>query len=243
MQASALEFRLRVVIVTAVIVLGFFSPWIEPLGLGPRHSTLFALAHELTLAFGLPFSTATAVSILVGTVIAAIAVLLRVWGTAYLGAVTVNHAQMQAGEVVAAGPYRFVRNPLYLGSWFMAAGMGFAMPPTGMLFTLVLLAVFILRLILAEEQFLLPRLGEPYVEYLYAVPRLLPRLRSPLLPGRVKPRWGHALLTELNAIGVLVAIGVFGWSYNNQRMIQVILVGFGLSLVASALFAKQRTQA
>ena len=56
--------------------------------------------------------------------------LLRVWGTAYLGTGTVNSLDMKAGSVVADGPYRYVRNPLYLGLWFMVAAMAFIMPVT-----------------------------------------------------------------------------------------------------------------
>lgn len=239
MRASALEFRLRILIVTVVITLGFWSPWIESLGLTPRHSLLAALALTLTRSFGLQFSVSTAIAILLGAAVAALAVALRVWGAAYLGAGTVNHAQMQAGAVMAAGPYRYVRNPLYLGSWCMAAAMSFAMPPSGALFTLVLLALFFVRLILGEEAFLRPRLGEAYVAYLAAVPRLLPRLRTRVKSTSAQPRWGRAILSELNAIGVLVALGVFGWSYNNWRIIQVILIGFGASLVAKAILGAE----
>ena len=106
--------------------------------------------------------------------------ILRVWGTAYLGYGTVHHGQMQAGAVMAAGPYRYVRNPLYLGVWCMMAAMAFIMPPTGALFAMTLLTVFSLRLILGEEAYLSAQLGEPYQAYLRAVPRLIPRLRTTL---------------------------------------------------------------
>ncbi|MDR3740396.1 MAG: isoprenylcysteine carboxylmethyltransferase family protein [Terracidiphilus sp.] len=234
MRASALEFRLRVVIIAVVITLGFWSPWMEALGLGPRRSVLAELALELTRGFGLRFDAAAAIAILLGTAVAALAVVLRVWGTAYLGAATVNDARMQAGGVMADGPYRFVRNPLYWGSWLMVAAMGFAMPPTGAAVALTLLAVLFVRLILGEEAFLRERQGAVYEAYCARVPRLLPRLRTDVARGGVRPQWGRALLSEINAISVLVALGVFGWSYNNWRIIQAILIGFGVSLVTRA---------
>lgn len=234
MRASALEFRLRMPVIAAVIALGFWSPWIEILGVGKRQPLLGWLALELAHRLGLEFRVAAATAILLGTAVAAVAAVLRVWGTAYLGAGVVTHVQMQAGHMMADGPYRYMRNPLYLGTWLMAAAMGFAMPPTGAAMALVLLAVFSLRLIGGEEAFLRGRLGDAYEAYYASVPRLLPRLRTTVAHGDARPRWGRALLSEINAIGVLVALGVFGWSYNNWRIVQVILIGFGASLVTRA---------
>lgn len=234
MRASAIEFRLRMGIIAALITLGFWSPWIGAWGVGRRRPVLAWLALELTRLGVAPFQVSAGLAIVAGTLVAALAVALRVWGTAYLGAFTVNHLQMKAGAVMTDGPYRYVRNPLYLGTWTMTAAMAFAMPPTGALVTLALLAVFLLRLILGEETFLRETLGAPYAAYLKSVPRLVPRLRSTLPHGGARPRWWHAVLAELTAIGVLVALGGFAWSYNNGRIIQVILIGLGASLVARA---------
>ncbi len=235
MRASAIEFRLRVVIMTIIIALGFWSPWIEAWGIGHRIALLEWLALELSRLGLFRFTVASPVVIVVAAMVAAKAVVLRIWGTAYLGPGTVNHAEMQAGAVMAAGPYRYVRNPLYLGSWCMFAAMAFIMPPTGALFAMVLLGVFLLRLILAEEAFLTARIGEPYHAYLRAVPRLFPRLRTTLPPTGSKPRWLHAVLAELNPIGVFITLAVLSWSYDNLLMIKAILVSFGVSLVVRAL--------
>ena len=42
-----------------------------------------------------------------------------------------------AGAVMAAGPYRYVRNPLYLGGWFMFAAISLLVTPSGALFIAV----------------------------------------------------------------------------------------------------------
>ncbi|HVZ82110.1 MAG TPA: isoprenylcysteine carboxylmethyltransferase family protein [Terracidiphilus sp.] len=239
MQASAIEFRLRMMISTAIIVLGFWSPWIEPLGLGQRRSVIAWLALNLARMGVASFATSTAIAIVLGALVALLAAAMRIWGTAYLGSTTVNHAQMRSGKVMASGPYRYVRNPLYLGSWLMAAAMGFAMPPTGALVTLVLLTLFLLRLILGEEAFLRKQLGEPYEVYCTSVPRLFPQLRSGLPSGGVQPQWGRAVLAELNPVSVFAALAFFSWSYDNWLIIRVILVGFGLSLVVRALLPRE----
>ena len=91
--------------------------------------------------------------------------LFRVWGTAYLGAGTVNSATMVAGKVMADGPYRYVRNPLYIGVWCMVIAMTFLMPVTGAAFSAIFITIFAIRLTLGEEAFLTAKLGEPYRAY------------------------------------------------------------------------------
>jgi isoprenylcysteine carboxyl methyltransferase (ICMT) family protein len=146
----------------------------------------------------------------------------------------VQSLNMKADSVMADGPYRYVRNPLYLGLWCTIAALTFVMPPTGALVTMILFTVFQSRLILGEEAYLSSELGESYRSYLGAVPRLIPRLRTNVTKGNAQPHWLRAVLTELNPIGVVVALAVFSWSYDNRMMVKVILVGSGVSLVMRA---------
>jgi protein-S-isoprenylcysteine O-methyltransferase Ste14 len=242
MKASAIEFRLRMAIDTIVICLGFWSPWIEAWGIGTRISLLEWLALELSRFGLLSFSVATPVIIVVAALIAAIGAALRIWGTAWLGPATVRHGQMQAGAVMADGPYRYVRNPLYLGLWCMVAALAFIMPVTGALFVMTVLTVFLLRLIFAEEAFLIAQFGEPYRNYLRAVPRLVPRLRTGLPHTGRKLHWLHAALSEITPIGVFITLAFLSWSYNNRLMIRAILISFGVALVARALMPEIRQE-
>ena len=124
---------------------------------------------------------------IVTALIAAIGAVLRIWGAACLGYDTVHHGQMRAGVVMADGAYCYVRNPLYLGSWCMMAAISFVMPLTGALVMMTLMTVFFLRLILAEEAFLAGQLGQPYQDYLRAVPRLFPKRRTILSHSAPNP--------------------------------------------------------
>ncbi len=153
------------------------------------------------------FTVATPIVIVLGALASLLGAVLRVWGTAYLGYSTVHHGDMQAGAVMADGPFRYMRNPLYLGGWFMMLAVTLLMPPSGALFTVVLLTVFFVRLILGEEAFLTTQLGEPYVAYLRAVPRLVPRLRGSLPPAGNEPHWLTALFTEVMPIGSILHHG------------------------------------
>jgi protein-S-isoprenylcysteine O-methyltransferase Ste14 len=235
MRASAIEFRLRMLINAVIVVLGLWAPWIGAWGIGRRVSLLEWLALELSRTRLLSFTLATPLVIVVAASLAAVAMVLRVWGAAYLSPATVINPSMLARGVMADGPYRYVRNPLYLGVWFMIAAMSFVMPVTGALVAMILLTIFLMRLILGEESFLLSRLGEPYQAYLQAVPRIVPRIGSSLPPSGAKPRWGLAVLSELTPIGVFFTLAVLSWRYDNQLMLRAILISFGLSLVVRAV--------
>jgi protein-S-isoprenylcysteine O-methyltransferase Ste14 len=218
-----------------IITLGFWAPWIEAWGVGRRMTLLEWLALELARTGMVRFTVAVPVVIVVSAAIAAAGAALRVWGTAYLGTGTVNSMEMKAGGVVADGPYRYVRNPLYLGVWCMVAAMAFIMPVTGALFTLIFISIFLLRLILAEEAFLAARIGEPYMLYTRAVPRLVPRSRASLAARGSRPHWLRATLAELTPIGVFVAMAFLSWSYDSRLVGRTILIFFGASLIVRAL--------
>jgi protein-S-isoprenylcysteine O-methyltransferase Ste14 len=240
MRASAVEFRLRMFINTAIIMLGFWAPWIEALSIGKRIPLLEWLALQLSRLGLFPFSIAIPVVIVLGAIVAAIAMILRVWGSATLGPGTVVHPDMQAGAVMASGPYRYVRNPLYLGIWFMVASMTLLMPPTGALLAIALITIFLFRLILAEENFLSAQLGQSYRAYLRTVPRLIPRLRTPLPATKTRPQWARAFLAELTPIGIFITLAFLSWNYDNTLMIKAILVFFGASLVLRAFMPAVR---
>ncbi len=235
MKASAIEFRLRMWIQIAIVFLGFWAPWLGTLDWDRRISTLAWLAMEISRLGIVNFGVASTMVIVAGALAAAIGMVLRVWGTAYLGYGIVHHAEMQGGAVMAAGPFRYLRNPLYLGGWFMMLAFCLLMTPSGALFTMVLVTILYLRLILGEEAFLTEKLGEPYKEYLRSVPRILPRMRSSLPASSARPHWLIAVLTELNPIGIFAALAFLSWSYDNELMLKFILAAFVLSMVVRGL--------
>jgi protein-S-isoprenylcysteine O-methyltransferase Ste14 len=234
-RATGFEFRFRMPINAAIIILGFWAPWIDFTGAGSRISLLEWLALELGRTHLVRFTMAAPAVIVLGAVVAGLGALLRVWGTAYLGSGVVQSLEMKAQGVMADGPYRFVRNPLYLGLWLMVAAMALVMPPSGALLAMILITIFILRLILAEESFLSERMGDSYRAYLASVPRLAPRLRTALPRGHSRPDWMRGVLAELLPIGVFVTLAVFSWSYDNRLMGRAILISFGVSLVVRAI--------
>jgi protein-S-isoprenylcysteine O-methyltransferase Ste14 len=76
---------------------------------------------------------------------------------------------------VAFGPYRTVRNPMYVGGWLTLAGVALLARSSGiLLLSLAALAAAHLFVILYEEPTLTKQFGATYDDYRNSVPRWLP---------------------------------------------------------------------
>ncbi len=78
--------------------------------------------------------------------------------------------------LVANGPYRWVRNPLYIGGNSLLCGTALVLGSAGLLaFAFVIAIGFHLFVVFVEEPQLEKRYGDAYREYQARVPRWLPR--------------------------------------------------------------------
>ena len=79
-------------------------------------------------------------------------------------------------KFVGGGPYKFVRNPMYIGGLILLAGFGLYQRSLAiLLFTVVVFALFHLYVVFVEEPGLEARFGESYFAYKQSVNRWLPR--------------------------------------------------------------------
>jgi protein-S-isoprenylcysteine O-methyltransferase Ste14 len=78
---------------------------------------------------------------------------------------------IDAGKLTTVGPYRWSRNPQYVG-WFLFL-LGFALNDWSLwcLAALLAIAISLHLLVLVEEEHLLRTFGEQYVEFCRQVPR------------------------------------------------------------------------
>ena len=238
MKVAALVFRFRVLVLVLLYVLGFFPPWEWGLRNGTNgtlwlaSSTLFARSGWISLGAATVVVTAIALACLVmGTI-------LRVWGTAYLGRGVMRDTAMQGCRFVAAGPYRYVRNPLHLGAWLLACGASILMPPGGAVFFLIAFVLFVLFLVSNEERFLSIKLGHAYEQYRRRVPRLLPHRRAVAVTSAERLEWVQAALAENYPVAFTVCFAIFAWRYNARVLIQCLLICYGLSLVVRAFMTR-----
>jgi len=241
MKATHLEFRFRVIIALAIYLVGFRAPWLIFGHAAEANPTLLWswLPIELARIGVLSVQSAYVLITLAAVVLAALGAVLRVWGTAYLGRSVVFDHAMQAGAVVAAGPYRHVRNPLYLGSVLTAFAISILMPASGAVVFLLLFALFVARLALGEEAFLKTRIGDAYAEYCERVPRWLPSLSPRLASSGGQPMWLPAAVGEVFPLGMALSFLVFSWRYDADLLVRCILICFGCSLVSRAFRPKR----
>ena len=236
MGASAFEYRFRYVIHAVIYVLGFWAPWLMLLNI--RRGYLWHEGMNALIGAGwLPLSAAVVPLCMAITCVCAGA-FLRVWGTAYVGAGVVQSASMHGGALLADGPYRRTRNPLYLGTLLHTFGVALIMPWSGAIFAIALIWIFQVRLAIAEEPFLTAKFGEAYVAYRARVPRFIPAMSARVPAAGMSPLWGQAAISEIYMIGVAVTLAGFGWSFNVNTLLRGVMISFGVSLVARAFLPK-----
>lgn len=103
-----------------------------------------------------------------GIGIIAIGSIIRVWAAGLL---------IKKNQLITAGPYRFIRNPLYFGSFLI--GLGFCLmvnhPTLAICFTVLFLLVYFEQV--SQEQIDLIRIyGKEYESYCQKIPGFYPRL-------------------------------------------------------------------
>ena len=111
------------------------------------------------------FAHPSARSLAGGLPLSAVGLVLRAWAAGHLA----KNQQLTTG-----GPYAYVRNPLYLGTLVVAAGLALACRSLGLaiLFALVFLFIY-LPVIMLEEQHL-RELFPDFEQYAQTVPAFIP---------------------------------------------------------------------
>jgi protein-S-isoprenylcysteine O-methyltransferase Ste14 len=236
MSVSALAFRFRVFLFVLLYALGFLPPW--DLSSGSRSTLWLGAATLLARSGWISLATATLAVTVFALVCLVGGAALRIWGTAYLGHGVMRDSALHGEGLVAAGPYRHLRNPLYLGAWLLALGTSIVMPLDGALFFLPAFSIFVLLLITTEERFLSAKLGNPYQQYRRLVPRLFPRFVVGAAPAAASPHWLQAVLAETYPIAFALSFAVLAWRYNARLLIQCLLICYGVSLVVRAMIKR-----
>lgn len=193
-------YRRRSAIFAVVFLIGFLGGWAISFAMLGRYEPAFATigAHwgsRGPLAAGL-----------VALALVFVAMSIRIWGSSYLSAPTVWNEEVYADELIVAGPFRFVRHPLYLANILLAVGFGAAAPLFGWIFIVVSDALFIAALIRFEDECLAARHGEAFQQYRSKVSALLPRI-VPVSPRQaVRPSLTQGLRAESFTMFVLAGM-------------------------------------
>ncbi|MFH1799561.1 MAG: isoprenylcysteine carboxylmethyltransferase family protein [Candidatus Omnitrophota bacterium] len=121
-----------------------------------------------------------------GIVLIVIGELIRFWALGFV--------ERKGEKLAASGPYAFVRNPLYVGNFFL--GLGVAVIVWNWIILVLFLAGFLgiyTGTIRGEEKHLREMFGRPYEDYCKNVPSFFPRLMPYTAPEKDSFLWGRII--------------------------------------------------
>lgn len=140
-----------------------------------------------------------------GIVLAAIGLGIRIWAAGYL---------KRDAELAVDGPYAWIRNPLYFGSFLLGLGFSLASGRPALLvaFAILFLAIY-LPVMKKEEEELVRKFGAQFDRYRQQVPFFWPGFRKKQnLPSRTSRQfeWREVLLNrEYRAIAGFALLVAF----------------------------------
>ena len=238
MRASDFEFRYRFWIIGAIFWIGFTFYSIDHV------NAAAALANWLQPRTHWPADTIARALFFFGAFLVILAALIRTWATSFLRTEVVHDPSLHSERLVADGPYRFVRNPLYLGTTLLTLGMGLMASRLGYAVIFFGALLFDLRLITREQAELTVSQGESYRKYLATVPCLIPSV-SPRLPASgARSHWAQAFQGEGFFWGFAAAAVTFALTLNMLYFWITLVIAFALYFWSySSLKKKHRSVA
>ena len=233
MSATDFEFRHRTWFLFAIFFVGLACYLLDP----QISAEVLARALRSHIPFLRAYSLWSSIRVLflVGSVLVATGAMIRVWGEAYLRAVVVHDSRVRTETLVADGPFRYTRNPLYFGSLIAVLGAGLLFSRSGWILQMILALVFCYRLILREERELSRNQGERFLAYCEAVPRLLPSIRPRLPASRARPHWPESFAGQTPWWGVAIAEIAYAVTLRLSVAISVALAGFAIFIMQKYL--------
>jgi protein-S-isoprenylcysteine O-methyltransferase Ste14 len=168
----------------------------------------------------------TALSWGYGIVAAFLAVcsIFRMWAGSILTAQRVMAFKIQIDKLNTEGPYRIVRNPIYLADLSAMCAFGLCLPWVGLVMP-VLFYFHYVRIIQYEEVSLSARYGEAYREYSAEVPRLLPSpIRMAILPVALREFHLTPSGFRHNALFILFVPGMCVAAFT-QNFLHALIIG------------------
>lgn len=232
MRATEFEFRFRFFIIMALFIAGFWCYQLDPVNVSVMVAG-WLMGHPFQFGASSDRHVVQAIMAL-GSVLAVLAALLRTWAAAYLQSEVVHDWKLHGEGLVADGPYRYVRNPLYLGGVLIAIGFGMAASRLGFVVMAGGLILFYCRLIAREESLLSETQGESYRQFLKAVPRLVPSFSPRVAAGGVVPRWGQAVMGETFMWLFAGALACFAATLSQRVFLTTTVAGVAASVLAKA---------
>lgn len=233
MKATNWEFKNRALVFGLIFAVSF------PLYFLDHQNSTVALASWLGTRLQRNQDLVARLLFILAAVLLIVAALLRTWASAYLRAGVVYAAEVKTESLVADGPYRQVRNPLYFANVVMVIAMGSMMSRIGFFAALVAMLVFCYRLILREEAELRADQGEQYENYRKAVPRLWPALGPRIASAGRQARWADGFKAESWYWGFAAALVIYAITLKLTLFFVILATSLVLLWLSSVAFKKR----
>ncbi len=112
---------------------------------------------------------------LIGVVLLILGLAFAVWARLHLGRYwSARISLAEDHQLIQTGPYRLVRNPIYLGALVAGVGTAIVIGELRGMLAIVLMLIAFIRKIRLEERWLAQRFGPAYMEYCKRTRALIP---------------------------------------------------------------------
>ena len=147
-----------------------------------------------------------------GLTLAAGGEMIRLWAVRHIGVISRTRSD-RTGPLITSGPYAWIRNPLYLGNWFLWSGVAVFAGVPWMLPIVWSAFAFIYSNISTWEQGLLRQRQPAYSEYVRRTPAWIPVRRGSATPAAITCfEWRDVFFWERGSLLALLAmIALLAW--------------------------------
>jgi len=147
-------------------------------------------------------------SVIAGVAVCVLGLLIRAWAAGHI---------KKEKELAVSGPYRYTRNPLYLGNFFLGLGVGIGTDSwAGLIIFAVYFLAFYPPVILEERERMKRLFPAAYEDYRKKIPIFFPTLRPyPAAPGA---KFSAAQYRKNHEQRALVGSGII-WAILMARML------------------------
>ena len=142
-----------------------------------------------------------------GTLIVILGELIRIYSVAFIGGISRTRSGSLGEELVTSGPFRWVRNPLYCGNFFIVLGL--SVFSGSLWFTILSTGLFYFQyyfIIRYEEKILEEKFQEKYREFRLSVPAWLPKKLPKIDEIEWPDSYSAALRSEKRTLASIAAM-------------------------------------
>lgn len=153
------------------------------------------------------WSDPTVFSATLGVLMVVLGELIRIYSVSFIGTVSRTRSDSLGQKLVDTGPFAIVRNPLYVGNFFVSVGFAvFSGKFWVIALTIILFAVQYYFVVKYEESNLTKVFGEAYHNYRSRVPAFVPRNLPALQDIEWPAEYSHALKSEKNTLTTIFTL-------------------------------------